>query len=87
MSSPNGWEIIGTKYSDNFKRKDLIYQGSSGSIIKVTYRVFRSGSAMPEQQESLTFDLSKSNTILVKDFRLKVLNADGDSISYIVIND
>lgn len=87
LNSPNGWETIGTKYSDDFKRKELIYQGSSGSTIKVTYRVFRAGSAMPEQQESLTFDLSESSAIVVKDFRLKVLKADGDSISYIVIND
>jgi hypothetical protein len=87
LNSPNGWETIGTKYSDDFKREELIYQGSSGSTINVTYRVFRAGSAMPEQQESLTFDLSESNTILVKGFRLKVLKADGDSINYIIIND
>lgn len=87
MNSPNGWKTIETKYSDDYKRKKLIYQGSSGSTIKVTYRVFRAGSAIPEQQESLTFNLSESNTIIVKNFRLKVLKADGDSISYIVIND
>ena len=87
MNSPDGWETIGTKYSDDYKRKELIYQGSSGSTIKVTYRVFRPGTAMPEQQESLTFDLSESNAIIVKDFRLKVLKADGDSISYLVIDD
>jgi hypothetical protein len=48
--------------------------------------VFRAGIAIPEQQESLTFDLSESDTILVKDFRLKVLKADENAISYIVIN-
>jgi len=87
LNSPGGWETIGTKYTDDYKRKELIYQGSSGSTITVTYQVFRAGSAMPEQQESLTFDLSDSNAIIVKDFRLKVLKAEGDSISYIIIND
>jgi len=53
----------------------------------VTYRVYRAGSTVPEQQESLTFDLSESNAITVKNFKLKVLKADKDSISYIVIND
>ncbi len=86
LNSPDGWETIGTKYSDDYKRTELIYQGSSGSTIKLTSRVFRAGTAIPEQQESLTFDLSESDTILVKDFRLKVLKADEDAISYIVIN-
>ncbi len=87
LNSPNGWETIGTEYSDDYKRKKLIYLGSSGSTINVAYRVYRAGSTVPEQQESLTFDLSESNTITVKNFKLKVLKADGDSISYIVISD
>jgi len=87
LNSPDGWETIGTEYLDDYKRKKLIYQGSSGSTIKVTYRVYRAGSTVPEQQESLTFDLSESNAITVKNFKLKVLKADKDSISYIVIND
>jgi hypothetical protein len=86
LNSPDGWETIGTKYADDYKRKELVYQGSLGSIIKVSYRMFRAGTAIPEQQESLTFDLSESYTILVKDFRLKVLKADEDAISFIVIN-
>ncbi len=86
LNSPDGWETIGTKYSDDYNRKELIYQGNSGSIIHVTYREFGAGIAMPKQQESLTFDLSESSTIIVKDFRLKVLQADEDAISYIVIN-
>jgi hypothetical protein len=86
LNSPDGWETIGTKYSDDYKRKELIYQGNSGSTINVIYRVFRPGSAIPEQTESLMFDLSESNTILLKNFRLQVLKAGENAISYIVIN-
>ena len=86
LNSPDGWETIGTKYAEDYARKELIYQGSSGSAINVTYRVFRAGIAIPEQQENLTFDLSKSRTIRVKDFNIEVLKADGGEISYIVIS-
>ena len=87
LGSPDGWETIGTNYSKNFKRTELIYQGSPGSAINVIYRVFRPGSAMAEKQESLTFDLSVSHVIIVDDFQIKVLEADADSITYIVLSD
>jgi hypothetical protein len=87
LRSPDGYETIGTTYSDDFRRKELIYQGGAGSRIEVAYRVFRAGSALPELQERLTFDLSESGAILVKEFRLKVLAADKDSIRYIVTGD
>jgi hypothetical protein len=86
-NSPDGWETIGTTYSDDFNRKELIYQGRTGSTIKVTFRLFRAGSVMPEQQEDLMFNLLQSTSIIVKDFRLKVFKADENSITYMVIKD
>ena len=87
LRSPDGWETIGTKYADDFSRKEVVYQGRSGTLIKVIYRVFHAGSAVPVHQENLTFDLSESNLIVVKDFRLKVLKTGEDSILYVVIAD
>ncbi|WP_319526317.1 hypothetical protein [uncultured Desulfosarcina sp.] len=86
LNSPDGWETIGTEYSDDYKRMELIYRGGSGTKINVTYRVFRAGSVVPEQSEDLAFDLSESGTIVVQSFRIKVLQADESSIDYIVLN-
>lgn len=87
LNSPDGWKISETRDKDKYIRQKLIYGGRSGSAIKVVYREYREGSTIPEQQENLNFELSESNEIKVKNFLLKVLTADEDSIIYTVISD
>jgi hypothetical protein len=82
-----GYKTKQFRFEDGHKRKKIIYQGCSDSIVNVSYIIYKAGSTIPEQQESKNFSLLESDTIRVEEFQLKVLKADNDSIQYIVLSD
>lgn len=63
-------------------RQDLIYQGRSGSSIKISYREFAGDLARPAFTQELTFDLSDGPVVGVKGARIEVLQATNTSITY-----
>lgn len=87
LNTPGGWETTGSRYAGDYTREELVYLGRTGTVIGIEYRLFRPGSALPVEQETLHLDLAGSNTLAVKDLRLQILAADGETIRYVVIDD
>jgi len=69
---------------ESFKR-ELIYNGKAGSVIKLLYREFNNDFARPAFSQEITYDLSQSNIVGFKGSRLKILKADNLQINYIVL--
>lgn len=86
LNSPNGWKIE-ERYSRDFVRKELLYSGKSGSTIEVSYREFRGGFAAPAFFQNLKYDLAESNVIQFQKFRIEIINADNQKITYKILND
>jgi len=84
LRSPNGWETMETNYGDDFTREELIYEGHPGSAIKISHRIFHAGSVIPAKNETLTFDISTSDTVCIEKTCLKILDADDAHIVFIV---
>jgi len=86
LHSSDGWEIK-NEASEDYVRRELLYSGKAGNIIKVSYREFRGGFAAPAFFQNLEYDLADSHTIKFRKFTLEVLDASNQSISYTVVND
>ncbi len=71
-----GLSVEKVKYSDisctSCYKKELVYSGNSGQTIHLTYREYKGNSQQAALTESLTFDLSKSNTFSYKNLRFEV---------------
>jgi len=86
LNSPNGWKIE-KRYSEDFVRKELIYSGRSGNTIEISYREFRGGLAAPAFYQNVKYDLSESRLVTFQNFRIEIIDADNQSITYRVISD
>ena len=73
-------------YSRNAFQQTLIYSGRVGDKIKLSYREFSGNLARGAFSNEAEYDLSKSNEIAYKGARIKVLNADNQSIRYVVLS-
>lgn len=67
-------------------RRELVYNGGSGSVIILKYREFIDDFARPAFTQDLTYDLSKSEIIGFKGARIHVLEADNIKIKYNVLS-
>lgn len=70
---------------DQFQQT-LLYSGRSGQKINIAYREFSGSSARPAFSNDVEYDLSVSDVIGYKGARLKVKNANNESITYILIS-
>lgn len=61
-------------------RTELVYNGRAGSSIKILYREYSKDMARPAFSQELTYDLSDSDIIRFRKFRLKVISADNEQI-------
>ncbi len=68
-------------------RRELIYTGRSGSTIGVTYREYANDFARPAFFQDLKYDLDDSDTIVFRDWRLRVIEANNQHIRFAVVND
>lgn len=78
-------EEIGN-WSEGFKA-ELIYNGISKNIIKISYREFVRDMARPAFYQELNYDLDQSDLIQFRTFRIKVLKADNSTIRFVVLDD
>lgn len=67
--------------------RELIYSGKSGTTVEVAYREFRGGYAAPAFSQNLKYDLQGSAVISFQEFRIKVLEATNNAITYQVVSD
>jgi len=82
MFSPTGYQTIATE--DSFK-EELIYTGRSDNIINVSYREYKQNFARPAFYQELHYDLGKSNIIVFRNYRIKVLDANNEQITFKVL--
>lgn len=86
LNSPDGWKVE-ERYSQDFVKKELIYSGKSANTIEVSYREFRGGFAAPAFFQSVKYDLAESRVIRFQRFRIEVLQADNQAITYKILGD
>ncbi|WP_432474134.1 hypothetical protein [Amphritea sp. HPY] len=86
LYSPDGWKIE-KRYSEDFVRKELIYSGKSGDTVEISYREFRGGLAAPAFYQNLKYDLLESRIVTFQNFRVDIINADNQSITYRIVRD
>lgn len=86
FNSPDGYETK-DEYSEDYMRRELLYSGKSGSVIKVSYREYRGGFAAPAFFQNLEYDLNESKVIKFRKFTLQVQDANNQSITYTVLSD
>ena len=68
-------------------RKEIVYQGAAGNILRLLYREYADDLARPAFSQELTYDLPDEGvlTIAVKGSRLEILEAGNSGIRYKVI--
>lgn len=71
---------------DFYFEQQLIYTGSEGNILKITYREFADKTARPAFSVDATYDLSRDRRIRFKGAILDILSYDNQSIRYRVIS-
>lgn len=74
-----------SKCESCFKR-ELIYNGKSGTTLRFIYREFINDMARPAFNQDLQYDLSESNVIGIKGLRVEVINATNTKIEYKILN-
>ena len=70
---------------NNFQQS-LLYSGRVGDHIKISYREFSGDMARPAYSNDVEYDLSSSDTVTYKGARLRVLKADNEGITYVLIS-
>jgi hypothetical protein len=68
-------------------RQELIYTGRTGDTMKITYREYKCDLARPSFFQDLTYDLSQSSTVVFKNFKLNILKADNEGVTFTVTSD
>jgi hypothetical protein len=86
LYSPDGWQRT-QQYSRDFLRRELLYVGSTGNTLEISYREFRAGYAAPAFFQSLKYDLNVSHVIRFQNFTIEVLQSDNQKIAYKILGD
>ena len=86
LYSPDGWERSRQATDESF-REELIYTGRTGVTVAITYREYKKEFARPAFYQNLTYDVSQSQEVVFRNYRLKLLAADNAGIKFIVISD
>jgi len=66
--------------------QEIIYNGIENSIIHLLYREFNGKFIRDAFTQELIFDLSKGNIIQIKEFKLNILSADNEKITYKILD-
>lgn len=86
INSPTGWKHV-KYYTDESFQEELIFTGRSGDTIYISYREYKKDFARPAFFQELRYDLSKSNRIVFKQYRIEVVEATNEYIKYVVTAD
>jgi len=80
------WKSFWFTTLDSYKEK-LIFMGRSGDAVRVTYQHFKIDDPSPDYSEELTFDISSTDLIHFKQYKIRVINATDQYIRFQVIED
>lgn len=78
-------QVMITTVSPTNLRQQLLYQGRSGSTVRVSYREFLGDLSRPAFTQDLTFDLSTDPIIGVKGSRAEILEATNTQVTFRLI--
>lgn len=73
--------IVDKNCEDCFK-KELIYNGKEGNILKFTYREFINNMIRPAFNQDLSYDLNEGKTIGFKGLRIEIIKTSNIGIEY-----
>lgn len=76
---------VTTEAEDSLKRQ-LLYNGKSGTTIHLSYREFIKDMARPAFTQELSYDISDDRIIGFKGARIEVMDANNTSIKYKILN-
>jgi len=82
----DSWQSFEYITNDSYK-EELVYKGRSDSSIEIAYKQYKKMLSSPSSSQELTFDLSSSDTIAFKNYKIKVLNATSEYIRFRVLSD
>lgn len=80
------WQSFEYITNDSYK-EELVYKGRTDSSIRIAYKQYKKMRSSPSSSQELAFDLSSSDTIAFKNYKIKVLNATGEYIRFRVLSD
>lgn len=72
-------------YLDNVE--EIIYTAKEADSIRLIYRELRRNNQPIGFSQELIYDLSKSNTIVFRNYHIEILKADNTEISFMVLKD
>ncbi|HSZ52919.1 MAG TPA: hypothetical protein VK801_15230 [Caulobacteraceae bacterium] len=75
-----------TLTSENGLQRTLIYNGRVGDKINIGYREFSDSTARPAFSNNVEYDLSSSNIISYRGAKLRIIDANNNSITYQVLS-
>ncbi len=75
------------RYSPESFKVELLYLGKSGGDIRISYREYKDDIARPAFYQELTYNLSQSDVIRYKSFRIKVSRSTNEEIEFVVVED
>jgi hypothetical protein len=85
------WNETPTGLFDKFEipekgsiKEELIYNGKSKDIIKVSYREYRNEFARPAFYQDLSYDIAESKTVGFRGMMIEVMEATNQSITFVV---
>jgi len=72
------------RFDENSFKKELLYQGVSKGVIRVSYREFKNDMARAAYTQDAQYDINEDGTALIafKGLRIDVINASSSSIKY-----
>ncbi len=74
------------EYAENSFQQTLLYLGRSGDKINIGYREFSGNSARPAFNNDVEYDLKISDQIAYKGAKIRVIEANNESIKFTVIS-
>ena len=86
LFSKDGWEHFKYATDDSFK-EELIYTGCSENTVHISYREYKKEFARPAFFQELQYDLKKSDIIVFRNYKMKVLDANNEYIKFIVLTE
>ena len=86
LFAPDGWKID-ESVTDNSMKEQLIYTGRSGDTINVSYREYIKNMARPAFFHDLKYDLSESDVIVFRRWRIRVLEANNEFMRFTVLEE
>jgi len=80
------WQTLDYPSKDSFK-EELVYKGRSDNTLHILYKKYGKASSTPDFSQELTYDIGNSDTVEIRNYKIRVLNATSEYIRFQVLED